>query len=234
MKPRKRNVTRWLSLHDALQRYFDYKELKMFDLFEDEVTRSLPSPAEERNLQRLLEALKKVQPVTKYLQRQQLSLAQAESAFEEFHKDFPNLTNYTSYPSQIMHSPNFETAVSKLQRNRELELSYAEKEAVQCFLKCQSPTTEEDMEVTFEERMRRKEECDGPKGHYIDLGWIPATRNDVERLFSRAKMTMADRPNLTSDSLEKQLFLYYNKHCWDQKTVELIMSRKANNGTEDN
>ncbi|KAL0251327.1 hypothetical protein GEMRC1_000540 [Eukaryota sp. GEM-RC1] len=108
------------------------------------------------------------------------------------------MTLYTSYPSSKMHSPYFETAVMQIQKDRELVLGEDEKASVSCFkeVKPSRPLNTDGM--YFEEKMKLQELERLATGQYIDLQFIPATSNDIERFFSKAKNTLSDGPNLTS------------------------------------
>ncbi|ETM41456.1 hypothetical protein L914_12767, partial [Phytophthora nicotianae] len=54
----------------------------------------------------------------------------------------------------------------------------------------------------------------------FDLGWIPPTSNDVERLFSRAGIVYSRlRRSLNPMTLETVMFLQYNMRLWDGSAV---------------
>lgn len=52
-------------------------------------------------------------------------------------------------------------------------------------------------------------------GTHMDLRWIPCTSNDVDQLFSRAKLYSTSlRKNMSPLHLEQLLFLYSNKSLY--------------------
>ena len=58
---------------------------------------------------------------------------------------------------------------------------------------------------------------------YLSSGWVPATSNDCERLFSNAKFVFQDlRKALTPKNLEILLFLKLNKKYWDIDDVKSL------------
>ena len=58
---------------------------------------------------------------------------------------------------------------------------------------------------------------------YYHPGWVPATSNDCERLFSSAKLVCQDlRKSMTPKNLEILLFLKLNKKYWDIDDVKSL------------
>ncbi|KAL0219245.1 hypothetical protein P9112_004898 [Eukaryota sp. TZLM1-RC] len=211
-RPTKRNVTRWLSAADTLKRFFQYKEAGIFQLFGSSFDDLLPNASQERALRQLYDHLTKNKRITNYLQGTKLTLALANDAFEVFHNDFPHLTVWTKYPTNNAAHPDFEAAIVKVQNKDEQSLNEREGKAIECFEKEQiADIGNGDLDID-----KGMEMCQQAKKNkeskYIDLDWISATSCEVERLFSAAKRTsVTTRPNMTPASLEKQLFLLYNR-----------------------
>ncbi|KAL0231783.1 hypothetical protein GEMRC1_011187 [Eukaryota sp. GEM-RC1] len=136
------------------------------------------------------------------------------------------MNNYTNYspPSDLIHSPHFECGIVKIMEANEAGLNSEKKEAVKCFLK---PNNDPPVSASSTVKSKLKAlSSTASCSRYVDLSWITATSNVVERLFSRAKLTVGClRTRLTSESLEKQLFLLYNKSYWDESTKSIICHR---------
>ena len=62
---------------------------------------------------------------------------------------------------------------------------------------------------------------------YCDLSHITSTNNDLERLFSRAKIVMRPhRKSMKPWRLEMLLFLRMNKHLWDVHDLHACLNRE--------
>ncbi|KAL0236319.1 hypothetical protein GEMRC1_002901 [Eukaryota sp. GEM-RC1] len=125
-------------------------------------------------------------------------------------------------PSNIIHSPELENGIIKISERNEANLTINE---LECFLKQQqnsviSPSSES----SFASRLRGLVDVPATS-QYIDLSFIPSTSNALEGLFSRAKLTVGClRTRLSAESLEKQLFLLYNRTHWTANTVRTIVN----------
>ena len=63
-------------------------------------------------------------------------------------------------------------------------------------------------------------------GGYEELEWVPSKSNRVERLFSRAKLTLRPtRKSMLPIHLEAVNFLLMNKELWNAKTVSDIINK---------
>ena len=61
-------------------------------------------------------------------------------------------------------------------------------------------------------------------GKNYRVEWIPVTSNVVERLFSRAKLTVGSlRTSLTPLHLEAILFLFVNNKYWDASLIQTLI-----------
>ena len=62
---------------------------------------------------------------------------------------------------------------------------------------------------------------------YCDLSHITSTNNDLERMFSQAKIIMRPhRKSMKPWRLEMLLFLRMNKHLWDVHDVQACLKRE--------
>ena len=129
-----------------------------------------------------------------------------------------------------MHSPDFEMGIIKILEGREQHLTGAEHQAVAIFRKPDS--TEEylnDDEGTLAERIAKKRKLSNQNQRssaFVDLKFIPPTSNQVERLFSKARLTLGmTRHGLLPVTLEAILFLQYHKCFWGVEDVKEISRR---------
>lgn len=97
-------------------------------------------------------------------------------------KRFDVTDEYLSSRADIVYTPDFESAVVKVISRKENRLTRDEA-ALLKRLGRRDDVSHEPTTVSFaDEYLRRPTE----KSRYIDLCWIPATSNEVERLFSTA------------------------------------------------
>ena len=133
LRPKLRNVTRWSSTYDVLRRH---KELKPFlskiDSVEiDELELSL---SETRQVDSLVKNLEVFESVSKELQRDGTSLSDVRAVFDALMDEYPNLSDRLKWNANIVHRPEFESALVKLQRGNYSSLSREEKNAADLLL----------------------------------------------------------------------------------------------------
>ncbi|KAL0212388.1 hypothetical protein RCL1_006014 [Eukaryota sp. TZLM3-RCL] len=222
LKPKRRNATRWSSSVTMLRHFVQLlpiiDSLFFNDIF---VTDLLPSRTETALITDALEKFNKLDLVTKKLQTLHVPLHKAKAVFDVAHEDFPAMNSYTTYPASIMHSPRFESAVIKVLNGNESQLTLTEKSLIRRFLMEQQHVIDP-FNTSFESRLDAKldENQSSHESKYICLEFIPATSNEAERLFSKARMLMEDRPALEAHNLSLQLFLHYNRRLWDCDLVK--------------
>ncbi|KAL0251579.1 hypothetical protein GEMRC1_000792 [Eukaryota sp. GEM-RC1] len=135
--------------------------------------------------------------ITKKLQVSEVPLHQAKRMFDVLHEEYPAMQSYTCYSpaSPIFESPDFENGVIKILEGYERELTDAEKASVSKLKRI--PPTENENEnnarlvKSFNEKLDDVDTIpENTASEYLDLSFIPSTSNQVERLFSRAKLTL--------------------------------------------
>ena len=164
----------------------------------------IPTDEEFDLIRELMEKLRKVESVSKALQREvgdggELDLFQSRKLFTRLIGDIPEMASHLAPKADIVESPHFEAAVEKVQGGKERELTSLEKNALRPFLR-------------------------NPAAFDDDLSHITSTNNDLERLFSRAKIVMCPhRKSMKPWRLEMLLFLRMNKHLWDVHDVHACL-----------
>ena len=130
--------------------------------------------------------------------------------------------------SDVVHSPDFENGIVKIQGFAENTLTDAEKRAVKIFLIEGEQIEEEDtQDLGFADQLlastssRKKAKTSA----YRDTRHVHPTTNLLERLFSRCKLNMtALRKKMDPDSLDMLMFLKANKELWpDAKSVQHLL-----------
>ena len=116
-----------------------------------------------------------------------------------------------------------------MQGGKERELSTLEKSALRPFLKNAAAVDDEfsdEDEVGYAHSILELAETERivASSKYCDLSHITSTNNDLERLFSRAKIVMRPhRKSMKPWRLEMLLFLRMNKHLWDVHDVHACL-----------
>ncbi|KAL0224162.1 hypothetical protein P9112_003552 [Eukaryota sp. TZLM1-RC] len=226
LRPLKRNTTRWSSAIEMIRRHLQFLDNRIYGNFGPDVGQFVLSQNENAMVRQLARSYEDFNSVTKFLQGNGVSLYSARTAFNLLHEDYPGMVEHTSLTSSIVHSPTFEAAIVKILEGNEDRLSHNQRSAVVQFLKTNvgaldsqspaSPLSAKLAEVSSSSMLN--------SSRYIDLTFIPPTSNEIERLFSRAKLTVGClRTRLSPFSLEKQLFLLNNKTHWSENTIKLIM-----------
>ena len=227
---KKRNTTRWSSTHVFVTRYFELKE-HLLTLDDPEVTALMLTHAEDSELQVLRTKLKDFESCTKKLQFEEgISLSTVRTLFDALLSKYPEVCEtHLAVSAAIINSQAFETGIVKIVDGKKNELTDAEKEAVQCFKlnnrnanAAASPEPDDFASKALKQAKRQRVAEDD---EYQQLSWIPPTSNVVERLFSRAKLTLGTlRRSILPENLEIILMLRANRSLWDLRTVgELVM-----------
>ncbi|KAL0231313.1 hypothetical protein GEMRC1_010717 [Eukaryota sp. GEM-RC1] len=227
LRPLKRNATRWSSAVPMIRRHLQYIEISVYEHFGSDVGEYVMSFNQNATVKELSKASEYFENISKCLQNEDTSILSAKAAFTVLHEGYPFMNNYTKYspPNDLIHSPHFECDIVKIMEVNDPGMNWEEKEAVKCFLK---PNNDPPVSASSTVKSKLKAlSSTASCSRYVDLSWIPATSNVVECLFSRTKLTVGClRTRLTSDSLEKQLFLLYNRSYWDESTIKSIICHR--------
>jgi hypothetical protein len=153
----------------------------------------------------MLDDAKNFESVSLALQRgsdKRLDLFQARALFDKLVSNFPETQAYLSPNADIVHSPCFESAVSKVLGNN-LKLSREETKALARF------------RIGSATNMEHTDEIE----ELHDTDFLLHLR-----LFSRAKLIARDhRKHMSPYHLELLLFLRYNQDLWDPALIEELM-----------
>jgi hypothetical protein len=208
----------------------------------------LPSATENDDIADLCEVLEKCNDCSLLLQHddpEKVTLQTTRVAFDDISTliggRFPLFAAKLKPNADIVHNPDFESAVVKIQAGKESSLTPREKCAVSSFLledRDVNDRNEADaIEETYTQRIMRKaeEQRTVKRSKYRPLLHLCPTSVVVERLFSRAKLIMTpNRRRMDPSTLEMLLLLRCNKDLYDARTVdEAIASCKSVN-KEDN
>jgi hypothetical protein len=237
LKGLRKNVTRWASTHKML---FRYKKIEVHlpnCNFDDQVMDSIPTATESRQIGNMLDDAKNFESVSLALQRgsdKRLDLFQARALFDKLVSNFPETQAYLSPNADIVHSPCFESAVSKVLGNN-LKLSREETKALARFRIGSATNMEHTDEIeelhdtdfassVLNTAEVTRTEITSNRMPYRSLKHVSPTSNICERLFSRAKLIARDhRKHMSPYHLELLLFLRYNQDLWDPALIEELM-----------
>ena len=197
----------------------------------------IPTDEEFDLIEEVMKKLRKVESVSKALQREvqdggELDLFQSRKLFTRLIGDIPELASHLAPRADIVESPHFEAAVEKVQGGKERELSTLEKSALRPFLKNAAAVDDEfsdEDEVGYADSILELAETERivASSKYCDLSHITSTNNDLERMFSQAKIIMRPhRKSMKPWRLEMLLFLRMNKHLWDVHDVHACLKRE--------
>ena len=186
----------------------------------------LPSPVEHATVLEIFEDLKKFEELSKMLQKENGSLADARSGCDWLREKFP-ITDPKLGPDFCNeHHQVFESGVTKVQGNREAQLTQEEKTALEPFLRGVVEINEEIDEADESLQGALKRARVAPiaiRSNYVCLLFIIASTNVVERLFSMTrKIWTEDRKRMTPATLEMMMFLKINMTLWDAHLVYKI------------
>ncbi|KAL0212103.1 hypothetical protein RCL1_005729 [Eukaryota sp. TZLM3-RCL] len=232
LRPKKRNKTRWSSCYEMLKRFLELLPLIDALFSQDlEITNLIPSRSEIAEIRNALKKAEKLELVTKKLQYSHVPLHRTRAIFEAVMQEFPDMTYYTSYPSPIMHSADFELGVIKILTGKEETLTLRERSAVHCLL---LPHNADNLSVAdpFNNSLNSRielalQDACSKNSNYYCLEFIPSSSNEAERLFSRARMIMESRPALSNENLSLQLVLFYNRDLWTVETVRKALNYRT-------
>jgi hypothetical protein len=188
--------------------------------------------------------LEVVDECSRFLQTDRLKVATCRFALDMLMEKTAAMANFnlgTGYigpDANIIHNPEFQSGVIKLQNGEAATLSQDERDAVQSLLLHHGDDPVEVLEIPGEEveavpgrnrfaeqlaKRRRLEEA--ALTEYADCSYIMGSTAKVERLFSKARHLMPDcRKNMTPLLFEAILFLKENAAYWNLALVTEAMS----------
>jgi hypothetical protein len=236
-RPILRNKTRWSSTYAMMERYVQLSD--SLDPRDPELADVLPDARQHRKIVELVEILKNLDHVTKILQTDSILLADIRTIFDKVISDYPgeqyeDLVKRLKIDADIIANPRFESAVAKVQDNNEQALTQEEKIELIPFLKEQVPEAEgeasteikgdNDISRVFQAVKKRRLTRASSSSNYQDLSFITGTSVECERFLSGAGYAYnSKRMRLDPVNLEMQMFLRYNKECWDEQTMYQVM-----------
>ena len=141
---------------------------------------------------------------------------------------YPEMERHISEGGAIVHSPDFENGLVKLQDELWEELVPEEEFLMLPFLlensdvQLISPEKPSSLAAAALKTKKRKiVTCP-----YINVSQIPPTSNIVERLFSSARLVLTDyRKSMTPYTFECVMFLKFNRNYWDNVLVSKIVGK---------
>ncbi|KAE9341381.1 hypothetical protein PF008_g10647 [Phytophthora fragariae] len=227
------NATRWSSTFMMVDRYVERRNIiRSMEQLDEGLVDLLPTPREDAHLTDLYGHLKNFESVNKRLQTEYgLTLADVRLLFDHVLEHYPETSRYLAPDAAVVKYPAFENGIVKVQ-NKDSRLSRQERAALARLLR---PTTaptvaapEPSRESFADAALNRGAGRNGTRSDQppVDLSWIPATSNDVERLFSRAGLVFSSlRRAMAPTTLETILFLNYNRVWWDASAVAEAIER---------
>jgi hypothetical protein len=226
LEPVTRNATRWSSTHNMLLRFFRIREF--LDDTDADLVYNMPTPLEVNELTLAMADLAEFESTTKLLQDQQRSLSEVRVIFNAMLSNYPEMERHISEGGAIVHSPDFENGLVKLQDELWEELAPEEELLMRPFLlenstvQLISPTKPSSLAAAALKTKKRKiVSCP-----YINVSQIPPTSNIVERLFSAARLVLTDyRKSMTPYTFECVMFLKFNRNYWDNVLVSKMVGK---------
>ena len=214
------NATRWSSYFAMLKRFMLLKPF-LADFATTDFRDLLPSLHQEHVLSELLEHLTTLDSITKALQREDISMADVRTLFDDLVDVYPDMKQHLAVDAAIVLSPSFEKAVVKVQRGK--RLATAETFALRNFERdvVVVPAATVTDYATRVLKKARIEQCD----KYEDIvRHLPPTSNLVERFFSQAKFVLSPlRQKLLPANFEAILYLKLNQTYWSADVVAEVV-----------
>ena len=185
------NGVRWSSVYTCLERYTQIRDF---------IVRTHPdlidlvlAARQDAEVDGLLVHLKKLQSVTKHLQKSHVSLSEAHVLFDDLHALYPEL-DHLSPAHAIVPNKSFDSAVLKLIAGSDRDLSAVETRLMERFKETREDSDGEEheerhdyAEAVLDRERKRRRISEAQRSEYIPLNWIPSTNNENERVFSKNK-----------------------------------------------
>ncbi|RHY91523.1 hypothetical protein DYB35_011310 [Aphanomyces astaci] len=221
-----RKATRWSSTYAMLKRYIAIRGF-VHQLNDRTILSLLPTDEQDKEIDILLGILGELESGTKDLQAEDSTILDARNLFDETILLYPDAAKRLGPNADILVSPIFESAVTKLLNNAAGQLSAVERESV-CglqmnFLATQNPS---DKPLTLAERAKKRKKTSHEEFNYLDCRFLRPTSNMCERFFSLAKLALTDhRRAMTPQNFEQQMFLKVNNWLWNVSDLVKAMSK---------
>ena len=247
--------TRWGSTYTMFTKYLRLYPSFVECGFPEETKRLIPHYAEHEEIITLTEQLKEFQVNSKWLQSTDGAIQingenkiipvnhfNIRTCFDSLIARYPCMSRHLGKNASIVHSPDFENAITKMQGNLPYSrLTAAEKKSIEFYVESgereKESDSDEDASPAFasiaamasahaeaEQRVKRSR----INGQIRSMTHISPTSNIVERLFSNAKLIMTDqRRSMDPSTLETILMLKLNKDLWDARDIERIRRQAA-------
>ncbi len=243
LHPIKHNDTRWSSMYAMLKRY---KKLRPYitraNGFPEDVLDLTLSEVEEGRLTVLMDILENVSQCSMQLQNEGCRMFHVRAYFNILKEKYPLFAQHLSEDSRIVHSPVFERAIVKLQKDEQIdsrETGALTNFRINPSVDQNAPTEEgnekecsNEFVAVFNEMNEQltKRQKQSSAHLYLPADHVQPTSNDCERLFSRAKIYSDDRrKRLSPHHLELMMQLYYNRPYWNAFTVDEALRMENSN-----
>ena len=241
LRPVKRNETRWTGVLDMFQRFERLLPNLNSANQDDEVLDLIPNADQKRNIRERKQALADFKSVTIALQRMDMSMKESDVLFRSIIDAYPefDFDAYLGTDADIIHNKALESAVVKIQSNKENTLTDHEKASVEPLLLLPQVRVQDieavceggndDAHLSFADRALKRQrqqesiEC----SRHINTSFLLPTSCVVERLFSQAKRVCSPhRRSLHTKTLEALLFLNQNRELWNVAMVAVIVNER--------
>ena len=221
------NEMRWSSTYNMLTRYKAIREF-LPALEVPEIEELVLSDSANHAVDSLCITLHDLDSVTKELQEDSLTLAQARAMFVSTVKEFPETEDRLKDTAVTIENPRFENAIVSIQNGRCGDLTLSDQRLVDK-LKAERAVRSEPpakSNLTFSQCALRRHNAghNGNSGQYVDLKFIRPTSNLCERLFSKAGFALNSRRRaVLPANFESQIFLHVNADLWGLPEINEIL-----------
>lgn len=179
---------------------------------------------EQKQVDLLHKNLHDMDSVTKTLQRDSITVAEALLLFDAIIEKYPAAKFRLAPNADIFRDPHFESGIAKIQNNEVDFLTRAEKSAVKCLKKaaCTAEAQDRTRNLFAEQAFKRRKLNENTAYH--NLGFLLPTSNICERLFPKAGYWFSKRRKRTAPAMfEQQIFLHVNQSLWDISDISAIV-----------
>jgi hypothetical protein len=197
----------------------------------------LLSPEEQVALAALGIQLGQINPVVVRLQREDLTLLEARTAFDVSRQQYVGLNHYLHPEYTNPAYRNFESGLVKLQEDNHHQLTVGEALVMERFRKPVIPAQVPPVQVAgplqgnlvdlIDAQVRQRRDAGPNASPYVDTKFVQATSDVVERCFSAAKLISTPQRNFPSCTLEILMMLRMNRSRWNVDTVAGILKPPA-------
>lgn len=253
LNPELRNDTRWRSIYLMLKKYLKLsEETENFRKcsFDRATCNLIPTDddddgSEYSTIKNIVRCLKRFDEMCVWLQKDdpsEVKMSKVRFYFDKLLADYPDLRSYLGKDSELVHTKDFDNAISKIQlaadqgkANAHLSADekatvqlYAETGVVESEAQSDGSDDDDDGEPSFIEEGKNEYESKRTKLQppYKSTLHISPTSNIVERLFSRCGIIMRPHRRLMDPStLEMLIMLRFNRDLWDERDIDIVMAR---------